>query len=176
MPAMAVAVLLACIGMAVWYLLTAWGLHRRTRSGRISSYVLAGILAATVCLLPLSLYAFWVLVGNVADMAFGRFQGAERPEQAPQPPRPSPAPVQEPARERRETGPRSAVVVPPRNQPLRPGVGTYPRPDVALRTPPTGVPRYVAGRDDPAPRQERKDLNSMETLDQMPAPRIKKRS
>lgn len=187
MPLFAVAVLLTCLGMSAWYLLTAWGLHRRTRWARISSYVVAGVLAATVCLLPLSLYAFWALIGSVADMAFGRFEqavsgrpgtGAEpMPEPAPspglQPPDPAAAPAR--SRERRETGPRSAAVVPPESQPFRPGVGTYPKPHVAQRTPPTGIPKYapdVAGH----VTREKKDLSTMETIDDMPAPKVKKGS
>jgi hypothetical protein len=73
MPLVAVACLVACAGVGTWFLITAWGLHRRTRPARISSYVLAGLLAATICLLPLGIYAFWVLMGPVTDMAFGRF-------------------------------------------------------------------------------------------------------
>jgi hypothetical protein len=160
MPVLAVLVLLLCLALSLWYLLTAWGLHRRRRSARISSYVLAGLLACTVCLLPLSLYACWVLVGSIADMAFGRFAAASASK-------PAPPPAVQP-RTRRPTGPRGAEVVPPENRTFRPDAAAYPRPHVALRTPPAGVPRY-----DPVDRQEpgpRESLGSMETIKEMPAP------
>jgi hypothetical protein len=160
MPVLAVLVLLACVAMSGWYLLTAWGLHRRRRSARISSYILAGLLACTVCLLPLSLYAYWALVGSIADMAFGRFAPAPAPQGA--------ATAQARPRTRKPTGPRGAEVVPPENRTYRPDAGTYPRPHVALRTPPAGVPRHA-----PADVQEpgaRESISSMETINEMPAP------
>ncbi len=160
MPVLAVLVLLFCLALSMWYLLTAWGLHRRMRSARISSYILAGLLACTICLLPLSLYAYWVLVGSIADMAFGRFVPA---------PRPAPEPEVQP-RTRRPTGPREVEVVPPESKMYRQDAGTYPRPHVALRTPPAGVPRYV--REAPQEPASRESLSSMETIKEMPAPRI----
>ncbi|MBW2262086.1 MAG: hypothetical protein JRG91_08950 [Deltaproteobacteria bacterium] len=161
MPVFAVLVLLACIGLSVWYLLTAWGLHRRKRSARISSYVLAGLLACTVFLLPLSLYAYWVLVGSIADMAFGRFSPA--PGNGGNGVRPRLP------RTRKPRGPRDVEVVPPENRTYRPNAGTYPKPHVAVRTPPAGVPRYVpTARQEPAARTS---ISSMETINDMPAPR-----
>ncbi len=161
MPVLAVLVLLVCLGLSMWYLLTAWGLHRRRSAARFSSYILAGLLACTVFLLPLSLYAYWVLVGSIADMAFGRFAAA-----APSASRPAPAP---PPRTRKPTGPRGAEVVPPENRSVRPDAGIYPRPQVAIRTPPAGVPRYVPAS--PKEPSARESLSSMETIKEMPAPR-----
>jgi len=164
MPVLAVLVLLFCLGLSMWYMLTAWGLHRRKRSARYSSYVLAGLLACTVCLLPLSLYAYWVLVGSIADMAFGRFAPAPAPTS-----RPAPT-AATPQRSRKPTGPREVEVVPPESKMYRQDAGTYPRPHVALRTPPAGVPRYVReASQEPA---SRKSLSSMETIKEMPAPRM----
>jgi hypothetical protein len=188
MPVFAVTVLLACIGMSVWFLLTAWGLHRRRRFARISSYILASLLAATIFLLPLSLYAFWVLVGDIADMAFGRFQTTSAEHELPEPPqlpsrppwkaaprpadgekRPAPRPVE---RKRRPTGPREVEVVPPESKPYRVRTDTYPRPEVALRTPPAGVPRYVGESSNEKAGQ---DYSSMETVKEIPAPLSKKK-
>lgn len=160
MPVLAVLVLLFCLALSVWYLLSAWGLHRRSGPARISSYILAGLLALTVCLLPLSLYAYWALVGSIADMAFGRF--------APAPPAASPPAPDTGPRTRKPTGPRGAEVVPPESRTARPDAGTYPRPAVALRTPPAGVPRYV--REDQESPAGRDSISSMETVNEMPAP------
>jgi hypothetical protein len=163
MPLVAVACLVACAGVGTWFLITAWGLHRRTRPARISSYVLAGLLAATICLLPLGIYAFWVLMGPVTDMAFGRFGAgsAGAPGHVPRTraaggaARPSPSL-------------RSAEVLPPRQRLATPGLGAYPRPDPTLRTPPAGIPRYASGANGNGPKEQ--DITRLETVRDLPSP------
>lgn len=160
MPIVAVLILVGLSGMGLWYLLTAWGLHRRRQSARFASYVLAGLLAVTICFLPLALYAFWLLVGQIADMAFGRYDRppGERPGAAPGP-----------ARE--QEGPRTAEVLPPRVKRATPGYGSYPIPAAAARTPPAGIHRYY--REGPqVPPADHKDISTMTTVSEMPAPGI----
>jgi hypothetical protein len=167
---LAIASLLACLVVAGWFLITAWGLHRRKRSGRISSYVLSGLLVLTGCFLPLGIYALWVLIGRVTDMAFGIFPDATEKTRV-QVPTSHPAPsatAQAPKRERNLTP------LPPSSRPRRAGIESYPKPPVATTTPPTGVPKHMP---QPSPQGllHRQDINSLPTVQDMPAPMYQKK-
>lgn len=174
LPILAIATLLTCLVMAGWFMITAWGLHRRRGFGRVSSYVLAVLLILTGCFMPVGIYGLWVLVGRYTDMAFGHFPEGKQPilvkaAPASRPPRPAP-PRQ-----------RNLTPLPPDSRPRRAGLESYPRPPVAATTPPMGVPRHMPGGSDATGGGQgqdgrRSDINSLPTVQDMPAPTVGKKS
>lgn len=152
LPLVAVAAMLGCLVLSGAFLVTAWGLHRRRRFGRVCSWVLAGLLVAGVCSAPLGVYAFWVLGGRITDMAFGRF-----------PDTPSGAAPRT----------RNLTPLPPDSRPRRTGMESYPRPPVAATTPPMGVPRQAPEDPPPAagpqPAEPPAGLDALPTVQDLPA-------
>ncbi len=167
LPLLAIGSLLSCLVMSGWFFITAWGLHRRMRSGRISSYVLSVILLLTLCMAPLGVYALWALIGKVTDMAFGIFEdvkGAPKPSVA--------------ARSRE----RSLTPLPPSTRPRRAGIESYPRPPVAATTPPMGVPRHQPSAREvhpvhavPQADHVQGDIASLPTVQDLPSPCVRQK-
>lgn len=166
-PVMAVCILLVSLAMAIWLFLTGWGLHRRTKSARISTYVLGGLFCLNPMLIPVGIYALWTVAGEIANMAFGSFAQRLAPPVA--------------KVERPDPAARQPTPLPPDPRNRRAGSRSYPRPPVGVPTPPAGVARPCAGpqRDQPsgeacqppatspAPAGH---LDSLATVKDMPSP------